>query len=143
MLVNAFRVELSAATFTALYELRGIVFLNLNPILSVKLFDVLLFVSISSFLLCFGFIFWLWPFILWLLSIFLLLSARLRFATFDGVVLLVFLSGIIALFRGKVVRGVLLVHLVINVLVGVWLVAGRLALLVVVVLIVLVSEIYM
>ena len=130
---NAFRVKFSAAALAALDKLRRIVLLNLDPILSVKLLDILFLVNISSPLQSSRFIlrpsrFILRPprFILWLLPILLLLRARLRLGTLVWPILLVFLPsfvglvillGVAALFRWIVIRRIVLLHLLVDVFV--------------------------
>ena len=130
---NAFRVKFSAAALAALDKLRRIVLLNLDPILPVKLLDILFLVNISSPLQPSRFIlrpsrFILRPprFILWLLPILLLLRARLRLGTLVWPILLVFLPsfvglvillGVAALFRWIVIRRIVLLHLLVDVFV--------------------------
>ncbi len=133
MFGNAVRVELPAAAFPALHKLRGVVLLNLDAILPVKLLDILLLVDIgcsvgSGPVLGLGsiFLFWGWPGSL---------AGAVLLVLWFGPVELVLLLGVAALAVGVAVGRIVLLHLLVHVSEGTGRVARRVRLLIAVLLV--------
>jgi hypothetical protein len=136
MLRNAFRIEASTTTLATLYQFRRIILPDLYSVLTVNFFDSLLFEVVVV-------IFERSPVFILIFLFVLFLSGRLphvSFGSLDFLILIIVLSP--ARFGGVVI-GVVLFHLLVDVLVGVGLVARGLALLIVVVIVILRRGIYM
>lgn len=136
MLGNTLRIEASAATLPAFYQLRRIVLPDLYSILTVDFFDSFLFEVVV--------VFQRRPILILIILLILFLGGWLPHVIFGRRLHFFVLFIVLGPARfGGVFVGVVLLHLLVDVLVGVGLIARGLALLIVVVIVILGRVIYM